>query len=119
MRVLSLPFPLRFPVAVVLRLVAATACLVAATSFALAEIASRPAKGEPILIDEPLRAECWHRGVKVLDRGDLGGMDPGSILADRTLRIKQRGRPGASIVVLPLDDNLCIITPLALPPSGR
>lgn len=72
--------------------------------------ASRPAPLRP-MNEAPLRAQCWQRGVKIIDESGLAGLSINSATRQNTVTFKRDKQTQASVFLLPLADALCLLQP--------
>ena len=59
----------------------------------------------------PLRAQCWQKGVKVVDEDDLRGLSITAATRRDTVTFKRGDDEGASVFLLPLGESLCLLQP--------
>jgi hypothetical protein len=72
-----------------------------------------PSKGASLqaVHTAPLRAQCWQKGVKVLDEEDLKGLSITAATRRSTVTFKRGGDAAASVFLLPLGESLCLLQP--------
>ena len=66
--------------------------------------------GEMIHGASELHTECDQHGTKIVDIGRLDGLNIGTVLRDSVLALKRSGADGASVVIVPLDETVCVVT---------
>ncbi len=67
------------------------------------------AGGEMIVGADELRTECYQHGKKIVDVGRLKALNVGTLLRDNVLTLKG-GSDGASVVIVPLDETVCVVS---------
>ena len=90
------------------------------TAIALAKVEQDPSKAPQARAKEaslqplhtaPLRAQCWQKGVKVVDEDDLRGLSITAATRRDTVTFKRGDDEGASVFLLPLGESLCLLQP--------
>jgi hypothetical protein len=90
------------------------------TAIALAKVEQDPSKAPQVRAKEaslqpvhtaPLRAQCWQRGVKIVDEDDLRGLSITAATRRDTVTFKRSDDEGASVFLLPLGESLCLLQP--------
>lgn len=66
--------------------------------------------GEMIHGATELETKCYQHGTKIVDVGGLEGLNLGTILRDRVLTLKRSGSDGASVVIVPLNETVCVVS---------
>lgn len=59
----------------------------------------------------PLRAQCWQKGIKVVDEDNLRGLSITAATRQDTVTFKRGDDEGASVFLLPLGESLCLLQP--------
>jgi hypothetical protein len=77
------------------------------------EPAPPPERGEITLVPvaQPLRAQCWQEGVKIIDQAGLEGLALNQVLKQQSVSFRgsERGQP--ETLILPFADGMCLIQP--------
>ncbi len=66
--------------------------------------------GELIHGASELRTRCYQHGTKIVDVGKLDGLNVGALLRDSVLTLKGKGGDGASVIIVPLDETVCVVS---------
>jgi hypothetical protein len=66
--------------------------------------------GEMIIKDNVLRTQCYQHGTKIVDIDGLDGLNLGTVLRDNVMMLKRDGEDGASVIVVPMDETVCVVT---------
>ena len=94
---------------------AAVVCLLAAFTVgpdrAQADISTPGSTGGEIIHGAAeLQTKCYQHGTKIVDVGRLEGLNIGTLLRDSVLTLKRSGRDGASVVIVPLNETVCVVS---------
>lgn len=68
------------------------------------------AGGELIHGAKELRTKCYQHGTKIVDVSNLEGLNVGSLLRESVLTLKRSGHDGASVIIVPLDETVCVVS---------
>jgi hypothetical protein len=60
---------------------------------------------------EPIRVQCWQKGLKIIDEGNLQGLSINAATSRDTVTFKREGDANASTYLIPFDHSLCLIQP--------
>ena len=91
-------------------------CLIAASlatsvERAAADISTPSATGGELIVGaKELRTECYQHGTKIVDVGKFEGLNVGTLLRENVLSLKRDGRDGASVIIVPLDETVCVVS---------
>ncbi len=66
--------------------------------------------GEMIHGAAELRTKCYQHGTKIVDVGQIEGLNVGTMLRDSVLTLKRKGGDGASVIIVPLDETVCVVS---------
>jgi len=93
----------------------AVACLVVALATGVGRASadiSTPSStgGEMIHGATELHTKCYQHGTKIVDVGRLEGLNVGTLLRESVLTLKGSGRDGASVIIVPLDETVCVVS---------
>jgi hypothetical protein len=99
---------------------AAGLALALTTAIAVAKVEQDPSRPPPApnrgaslqpVHTAPLRAQCWQKGVKVVDEKNLRGLSITAATRRDTVTFKRADDEGASVFLLPLGESLCLLQP--------
>lgn len=57
-----------------------------------------------------LRTKCYQHGTKIVDVAKLDGLNVGTLLRESVLTLKRSSADGASVIIVPLDETLCVVS---------
>jgi len=66
--------------------------------------------GEMIHGATELHTKCYQHGTKIVDVDRLEGLNVGTVLRDSVLTLKRSGSNGASVIIVPLDETVCVVS---------
>ena len=62
-----------------------------------------------ISANQPVKAECWQQGVKILDQTGLWSINLGSLLRDQTVLLQSRQDGPPDLYILAAGQATCIV----------
>lgn len=67
---------------------------------------------QPVPVHQaPLRAQCWQKGIKIVDEEALEGLSIAAATRRSTVTFKRGEDQTASVFLLPLGEALCLLRP--------
>lgn len=96
---------------VILALAAVALALAATPAAPELKPAARPSEASRPVSEAPLRAQCWQRGLKIIDETGLAGLSINTATRQNTVTFKRGERKQASVFLLPLADAVCLLQP--------